>query len=109
MTALPACTSASGVQGMARRATHVHCPGEQMHDDVAPAEDRHRQSNIDKSFFQGELSGTHASGVLSSGSLTRTLGSRLLVPASRLHLRQVILAAIVPLTKRRRGGIIAMF
>jgi hypothetical protein len=41
---------------MAVRATHVHCPGEQMHDDVAAAQDRYRQSNIDKSFFQGELS-----------------------------------------------------
>jgi hypothetical protein len=56
---------------MAGRATHVHCPGEQMHNDVATAQDRYRQSNIDKSVFQGELSdGTHAAGVLCSSSPT---------------------------------------
>ena len=64
-----------------------------MHDDVATAQDRHRQSNIDKSTFQGELSdGTHASGVLVPALLDRSSRTGLL-------LRQVILSAIISLTK----------
>jgi len=57
---------------MASGATHIHRARKQVHDDVAAAEDRHRQTNIDKRVFQRELSGsfgTHASGVLIGGCI----------------------------------------
>lgn len=73
VTARPASSSPSRVQRVAFRAAHVHRPCEQMHDYVATAQDRYRNYDIDQSFFQGELSGTHASGVLCSRSLARPL------------------------------------
>ena len=52
MTAIAALAAAPRIERLALRATHVHGPGEQVHDHIAAAEDGDSYDNVEENFSQ---------------------------------------------------------